>query len=257
MARRININADLGEGFGPYDIGDDAALLDVVRSANIACGMHGGDPSVMRRTVMAAAERGVSIGAHPGYNDLWGFGRRALKMDPQALEHLIAYQIGAAVGIAAYGPQPVTHVKAHGALNNQGCVERPVADAVMRAQATVAPDLIALVMPGTEMQRAAEAAGLPIAREAFADRTYEDDGTLTPRSVPGSVIRDPAVAAARAVEMVREGAIVSRHGTRLEVPFDSLCVHGDEPTAVAVARAVRTALEADGVDVVTLPEMLS
>ncbi|MEM9782193.1 MAG: 5-oxoprolinase subunit PxpA [Pseudomonadota bacterium] len=256
MPRRININADMAEGFGAYDIGDDATLLTVVKSANIACGMHGGDASVMRRTILDAARHGVSIGAHPGYNDLWGFGRRAMRVDPEALEDLVAYQIGAMLGMAAYGPQPVTHVKAHGALNNQGCVERPLADAIMRAQAKVAPGLIALVMPGTEMEAAARAHGLTVAREAFADRTYEDDGTLTPRSVQGSVIRDPAVAAERVVAMVRDGVIVSRHGRALDIGFDSLCVHGDEPTAVAVAKAARRALETDGVDIVTLPEML-
>ncbi|MEL6264169.1 MAG: 5-oxoprolinase subunit PxpA [Pseudomonadota bacterium] len=256
MARRININADMAEGFGPYDIGSDAELLRIVRTANIACGMHGGDASVMRRTIEAAAAHGVSIGAHPGFNDLWGFGRRRIAMRMDDLESLIAYQIGAMLGMAAYGPQPVTHVKAHGALNNIACTDRAHADAIMHAQARVAPQLIALVMPGTEMARAAEAAGLRIGREAFVDRTYEDDGTLTPRTVENSVIRDPRAAAARAVAMVREGVIVSRNGTRLDIGFESLCVHGDEPTSVAVAAAAREALEADGVEIVTLPEML-
>ncbi|MEM6678392.1 MAG: 5-oxoprolinase subunit PxpA [Pseudomonadota bacterium] len=253
---RININADMAEGFGPYDIGDDTALLGIIKSANIACGMHGGDPSVMHRVILAAAEAGVSLGAHPGFNDLWGFGRRQIRMKPVELEHLVAYQIGAMLGMAAYAGVPVTHVKAHGALNNMACVERDYADAIMAAQKTVAPDLIALVMPGTEMERAAAEAGLAIGREAFVDRTYEDDGTLTPRSIPGSVIKDPSVAAERVVRMVQEETIISRHGTPLPIGFDSLCVHGDEPTSVAVAQAARAALEGAGVEIVTLPAML-
>ncbi|MEM6421717.1 MAG: 5-oxoprolinase subunit PxpA, partial [Pseudomonadota bacterium] len=239
------------------DIGDDSALLDVVKTANIACGMHGGDASVMRRIATACAERGVSIGAHPGFNDLWGFGRRQIRMDAEALEDLVAYQIGAMLAMARYADQAVTHVKAHGALNNMACTDRAYADAIMRAQARVAPDLIALVMPGTAMEDAARAHGLTVGREAFVDRTYEDDGTLTPRSMPGSVIRDPAVAAERVVAMVRDETIVSRHGAPLPIGFDSLCVHGDEATAVAVARAAREALEADGVEIVTLPDMLA
>ncbi|MEL6336741.1 MAG: 5-oxoprolinase subunit PxpA [Pseudomonadota bacterium] len=257
MARRININADMGEGWGAYDIGDDAALLTIVKSANIACGFHGGDASVMRRTLEAAGRHGVSIGAHPGFDDLWGFGRRQIRMSPEALEHQIAYQIGAMLGMARYAGQTVTHVKAHGALNNMACVDRAYADAIMLAQAKVAPDLIALVMPGTEMEAAARAAGLRLGREAFVDRTYEDDGTLTPRTVAGSVIKDPTVAAERVVRMVLEETIVSRHGTPLPIGFDSLCVHGDEPTSVAVARAARAALEGAGVEIVTLPQMLA
>ncbi|MGF1551745.1 MAG: LamB/YcsF family protein [Paracoccaceae bacterium] len=256
MARRININADLGEGFGPYDIGDDANLLEIVRTANVACGFHGGDPAVMARTLRAAEAHGVSVGAHPGFDDLAGFGRRRIVMDPARLEAMIAYQIGAMLGMAAYAGVEVSHVKAHGALNNMACDDRPYADAIMRAQARVAPWAIALVIPNTELEAAAEAAGLRVAREAFVDRTYEDDGRLTSRSEPGAVLKDPREAAERAVAMVREGVIVSRHGTRLETGFDSLCVHGDEPTSVAVARATREALEADGVEIVTLPAML-
>lgn len=253
--RRININADMAEGFGPYDIGDDAALLGIVASANIACGMHGGDPGVMRRVAIAAAARGVSIGAHPGFDDLWGFGRRRIDMAADALEHLVAYQIGAMQAMAAYAGVPVTHVKAHGALNNMACIRADYALAIARAVKVVDATLIHLVMPGTELERATLALDLPLAREAFVDRAYEDDGTLTPRRVAGAVIRDPGAAAARAVRMVTEGVVLSRHGTPLPLAFDSLCVHGDEPTAVAVAQAVRAALEAAGVAIVPLPEI--
>ncbi|MEL6316429.1 MAG: 5-oxoprolinase subunit PxpA [Pseudomonadota bacterium] len=254
MRETLNINADIAEGHGAYDIGDDAAILAVVKTANIACGMHGGDPSVMRRAILEAERRGVSIGAHPGFNDLWGFGRRPIRMKPDELEHLVAYQIGAMLGMAAYAAIPVTHVKAHGALNNMACVDADYADAVMRASKTVDPTLIQLVMPGTELERAARAHGLPLAREAFVDRTYEADGTLTPRRVEGSVIRDAEAAAARAVAMAREGAVTARTGERVPLAFESLCVHGDEPSAVAVAQAARAALEAAGVRIVPLPE---
>ncbi|MEO0823157.1 MAG: 5-oxoprolinase subunit PxpA [Pseudomonadota bacterium] len=254
--KRININADMGEGFGAYDIGDDLALLDIVQSANVACGMHGGDAGVMRRVILAAEEKGVSVGAHPGFDDLWGFGRRQIRMNTDELEYLVAYQIGAMLGMAAYSGLAVTHVKAHGALNNMGCTDAGYALAIARAAKTVEPRLINLVMPGTEMERAARELGLPVAREAFVDRTYEEDGTLTPRSVPGSVIRDADVAAERVVRMVVDGVIPSRLGSELEIGFDSLCVHGDEPTSVAVARAARAALEQAGVALVPLPQMM-
>ncbi|MEO0428357.1 MAG: 5-oxoprolinase subunit PxpA [Pseudomonadota bacterium] len=256
MTKRININADMAEGWGAYDIGDDTTLLGIVKSANIACGMHGGDASVMRRVILEAEKAGVSIGAHPGFNDLWGFGRRQIRMKADELEYLIAYQIGAMLGMAAYSGLKVTHVKAHGALNNMACKDADYAAAIMRAQKTVAPDLIALVMPGTEMETAAREHGLKVGREAFVDRTYEDDGNLTPRTVAGSVIKDAAVAAERVVKMVLEETIVSRTGKPLPIGFDSLCVHGDEPTSVAVARAARDALEDAGIEIVTLPEMV-
>lgn len=255
MAARININADLGEGHGAYDIGDDLALLDIVKTANIACGMHGGDATVMRRVVGEAARRGVSIGAHPGFNDLWGFGRRQIRMNAADLEYLVAYQIGAMRAMAAYEGQPVTHVKIHGAMNNMACVDRGYADAVARAVKTVAPDLIHLVIPRTEMERATLAAGLPMAREGFVDRAYEASGLLASRAVEGAVIRDPNTAAERALMLATEGVVIARTGEPVAIEVDSLCVHGDEPSAVAVARAAREALEMAGVEIVPLPEM--
>lgn len=257
MALRININADMAEGYGDYDIGNDSEILKVVETANIACGMHGGDPETMYRVAMAAARNGVSIGAHPGFNDLWGFGRRQIDMRAADLEHLVAYQIGAMQAMARYAGIPVSHVKAHGALNNMGCVRADYANAIARAIKTVDPTLINLVMPGTEMEKAARNLGLIIAREAFVDRTYEDDGTLTPRKVEGSVIRDPEMAAKRVVQMVTEQVIVSRSGKRMPIQFDSLCVHGDEASAVQVAQAARDALEDAGVEIVPLPQMIA
>ncbi len=255
MARQINLNADMGEGFGAYAMGNDAALLPIVRSASVACGFHAGDPTVMHDLVVAARDLGVSIGAHPGFNDLWGFGRRRISMAARDLEYMVAYQIGALRGIAAYAGTRVTHVKAHGALSNMAAEDAGLAIAIGRGIKTVDPALIYVAVAGTEMERAAETLGLPLAREGFVDRLYEDDGNLTPRTIEGAVIRDPGVAAERAVRMALDQELVSRHGKKLKRRIDTLCVHGDEPSAVAVAIAARDALVAAGVAVVPLPEM--
>ena len=255
MVSKINLNADMGEGFGAYDIGDDDAILKIIRSASVACGFHAGDPIVMRRVVVRAKEEGVSVGAHPGFNDLWGFGRRRIHMNADELEYTIAYQIGALQALAAYAGMTVTHVKPHGALNNMAAEDREFADAIGRAIKVVDPGLIYVALAGSEMQNAGEALGLTTACEGFADRLYEDDGNLTSRRIEGSVIRDPATARARVVEMVRDQAIISRSGKRVPRRLDSICIHGDEPTAVAVGQAVRAGLDDAGIAVVPLPEM--
>jgi 5-oxoprolinase (ATP-hydrolysing) subunit A len=256
MAHRINLNADLGEGFGAWDLGDDSSMIGIVRSINVACGLHAGDPVVMRRVALEAKANGVSIGAHPGFDDLRGFGRRQIRMPADELEYLVAYQIGALKAMACYAGVPVTHVKPHGALNNMAAEDEAYAMAIGRAIKTVDRDLIFLALAGSEMEKAARRLDLPLAREAFADRTYEDDGNLTPRSVNGSVLRDADLAAERVVRMVQDGVITSRHGKKLEVGFESLCVHGDEPTAVGLARLCRETLEQEGIEIVTLPELL-
>jgi 5-oxoprolinase (ATP-hydrolysing) subunit A len=253
---RININADMGEGFGVYDIGNDKAILEIVKSVNVACGFHAGDPTVMRRVVEMAAERGVTIGAHPGFLDLAGFGRRRIDMDPRDLENSVAYQIGAIKAMACYGGIEVTHVKPHGALNNMAAAIPEYALAIGRGMKAVDPTLRYLALTGSEMEKAAETLGLPVVREAFIDREYEDDGNLASRKIPGTVITDPEKAAERVVRMVHEKEIVSRHGKRMAIDFHSLCIHGDEPTAVPVARACRAALEASGVEIVTIPELV-
>lgn len=255
MARTINLNADMGEGFGAYAIGNDEALLPFVRSANVACGFHAGDPTVMHDLVTRAREHGVSIGAHPGFNDLWGFGRRRIQMAARDLEYMVAYQIGALQGLAAYAGTRVTHVKAHGSLYLMAAEDEGYAMAIGRGIKTVDASLIYVVLPESDMERAAEKLGLRAAREGFVDRLYEDDGNLTPRKVEGAVIRDPKLAAERAVRMALDQDVVSRHGKRLKRRIDTLCVHGDEAGAVAVAGAVRDALTAAGVAVVPLPEM--
>lgn len=255
MTILVNMNADMGEGFGAYDIGNDDAILKIIRSASIACGFHAGDPVTMRHVVQRAKEEGVSIGAHPGFNDLWGFGRRRIDMKPEHLEYLIAYQIGALQGMAAYVGEKVTHVKPHGALNNMAAENADYAMAIGRAIKAVDRDIIYVTNVGSEMEKAGRKLGLKVAREGYCDRLYDDDGGLTSRKVPGAVIHDPAAAAQHVVRMVVDGEIISRNGKRIECRVDTLCVHGDEPTAITLARTVREALEAAGVKIVRLPEM--
>lgn len=255
MTKAVNLNADIAEGYGAYTIGDDAGLIRQIRSASVACGFHGGDWNTMHRFCQLASDLGVSIGAHPGFNDLWGFGRRQIKMAADDVERMVVYQIGALQAIARYAGQPVTHVKAHGALSNMAATDSALALAIGRAIRVVDPQLVYVAQVGTEMERAARELGLPLAREGFADRQYQDDLTLVPRALPGAVIHDPAAAAAQAVRIVRDGEVVTRSGAVVRLAIDTICVHGDEPTAVATATAVRHALESAGVRIVTLPAL--
>ncbi|MEA2760650.1 MAG: 5-oxoprolinase (ATP-hydrolyzing) subunit [Methylobacteriaceae bacterium] len=255
MTNSINLNADMAEGFGAYDIGNDSELLKVIRSANIACGFHAGDPLTMRRVVEGAKKEGVSIGAHPGFDDIWGFGRRRIDMKPSDLEYMTAYQIGALQAIAAYSNMKVTHLKPHGALNNMAAENKDYALAIGRAIKAVDRNIIYVALLGSEMEKAGHELGLKVAREGFCDRQYDDDGNLTSRKIPGSVYHDPKVATKQVIEMVVNKTIVSRHGKRIPCEVDTLCVHGDEATGVAVATAVRKGLEAAGVKVVPLTEM--
>jgi len=255
MADEINLNADMGEGFGAYDIGDDAGLLKIIRSASIACGFHAGDPVTMQRVVTQAVAEGVSIGVHPSFNDLWGFGRRRIDMNPRELEYMIAYQIGALQAMACYAGAKVTHLKPHGALNNMAAEDIELALAVGRAIKTVDRDIIYVALAGSQMEKAGRELGLPVAREGFCDRLYDDDGNLTSRKVAGAVLHDPDVVRERVVRMVLDEEIVSRNGKPLKVRLDTLCVHGDEPSGVIVARAARQGLEAAGIRVIPLPEM--
>ena len=255
MTIKVNLNADMAEGFGAYDIGDDAGILKIIGSANIACGFHAGDPLTMRRVVSAAKREGVTVGAHPGFNDLWGFGRRRIDMRPDDLEYMATYQIGAFQAMPAYCNVKVTHLRPHGALNNMAAENRDYALAIGRAIKSVDRDIIYLALAGSEMEKAGRELGLRVALEGFCDRQYEDDGNLTSRKIPGSVIKDPAEAARRVVRMVVDNTIISRNGKTIPCKLHSLCVHGDEPTAVALARSVREALEAAGVQLVPLTDI--
>jgi len=240
----------MGEGFGVYPLGRDAELLAIVTSANIACGFHAGDPSVMDRTVALAVRAGVAVGAHPGFPDLRGFGRRRVDADPAEVEGDVLYQVGALQGFARSHGARVVHVKAHGALYNQAAEEEALARAVARGIARAGTDLVMVGLATTQvMRRAADDAGIRFAAEAFADRRYERDGTLQSRKVAGSLITDPAAAADQAVRIARDGMVVAADGSQVRLRADTLCLHGDNPAAVANAAAVRQALERAGVEV--------
>ncbi len=253
---RININADIGESFGKYTIGQDEALMPLIGSANVACGAHAGDPTIMVQTVRAALANGVSVGAHPGFNDIWGFGRRQIRMRPTDLEYLVTYQIGALQALARGQGASVTHVKAHGALNNMAHVEADYAMAIGRGIKAADPLLIYVANVGSEMARAAERLGLRVAGESYVDRVYDDDGRMASRDRADAVIRDPKQAADQVLRFLEEKAIVSTSGRKIPGEIHTFCVHGDEPTAVPVMRAVRAALDAAGIAVVPLPALL-
>jgi 5-oxoprolinase (ATP-hydrolysing) subunit A len=248
----IDLNCDMGESFGRYSLGDDAAMLDIVTAANIACGLHAGDPLVMRHTVEMAIARGVAVGAHPGYPDLQGFGRRPLSMNEEELEATILYQLGALAGFVAAAGDRLTHMKPHGALYNSAARDPEVAGAIARAVVSFDPQLIVVTLPGSALAEAAGSEGLSVATEGFADRTYQANGTLVPRSHPGAIIHDPAQAAAHAVRMVTEGAVETITGETIDLKISTLCVHGDTPNAPAIAQSLRQALEAAGVSVIRL-----
>jgi UPF0271 protein len=255
MGLKVNLNADIGESFGKYRIGDDDELMKIIKSANIACGMHAGDPTVMNRTTLLAHANGVSIGAHPGYNDLWGFGRRELRMPLRDIEHLVAYQIGALEAIARVNGLEVTHVKPHGQLHNMAIVDYDIALAICTATKAVNRDLIFVGLAGSQLEHAARKLDMRFAMEGFADRRYEDDGNLTSRTLPDAVIHDPKEAVEQVVRMVTEKVVISRSGKRVPVEIHSICIHGDEPTAVPLGRACREGLERAGVAVVPVTEM--
>jgi UPF0271 protein len=245
---RIDLNADMGEGYGTYRIGRDEELLHIVTSANVACGFHGGDATIMQKLAALTKKHGVGLGAHPGFDDLWGFGRRAVHMNARDLEYMVAYQIGALQALASYSGEPLRHVKPHGALYNMAAKDEGYACAIARAVKTVDAKLIYVGMPGTEMQKAADREGLAFAREGFCDRLYRDDGSLTPRSEKGAVIDDPVAAAKQALCLAREGEVVTGTGAKIKLEVDTLCIHGDVPGAVPVAAAVRRALESAGIE---------
>ncbi len=245
--KTIDLNCDMGEGFGAWEMGEDAALLDYASSANIACGFHAGDPGTMHRTVKLAIEKGVAVGAHPSLPDLQGFGRRRMHVSAQEVYDMVLYQIGAMDGFAIACGGRLAHVKAHGALYNMAARDLSLAQAIAKAVRDFNDSLILFGLSGSELIRAGETAGLKTASEVFADRSYEADGSLTPRTQAGATIGDVDAAIARVRRMIREGKVRSRQGEDVEVRADTLCIHGDEPGAVEFARCIRAALEADGI----------
>ncbi|MBX9244226.1 LamB/YcsF family protein [Actinotalea ferrariae] len=245
----IDLNCDLGEAFGVWPMGDDAALLGLVSSANVACGFHAGDPSTMRRTCLEAARRGVVVGAHVGYRDLAGFGRRFLDVEPSELTDEVVYQVGALQAVAAAAGTAVRYVKPHGALYTAIARHDAQARAVVAAVNAVDPGLPLVVLPGGVAERVAREAGLRTVGEAFVDRGYRADGSLVPRGAPGALVTDHAVAAARAARLAEDGTVEADDGTVVRLDVETLCLHGDTPGAVGSATAVRAALEARGIAV--------
>lgn len=245
----IDLNADVGEGFGAYALGSDEALLGLVSSANIACGFHAGDPGVMRKTVDLALRGGAALGAHPGYPDLQGFGRRSLAMGEDEVYAAVLYQIGALRAFAAAAGSDLRHVKPHGALYNDAAKNPALARGIARAVRAAGGGLVLVGLPGCELEKAAGDLDLTYAREFFADRAYQDDGSLVPRSRPGAVIHDEDECVARVLRVVRSGTVVSAEGREIAVRADTVCLHGDNPEAVAFARSLRAALSTQGIAV--------
>jgi UPF0271 protein len=250
MIKKMDLNCDMGEGFGAYQAGADEALMPLVTSANIACGFHAGDPKVLDRTVYLAAQHRVAVGAHPGYQDLRGFGRRPMHTSPDEVEVDVLYQLGAILAFTQVHGVSLVHVKAHGALYNQAVNDSYLACAIARAIARLNRGLIMVGLAGSSVMReAAESQGLRYAAEAFADRVYNRDGTLQSRSVAGSVISDPERAARQALSITQDGVVFAHDGTPVPIQADTLCLHGDNPSAVENAWAVREALSSAGIEV--------
>jgi UPF0271 protein len=246
---RIDINSDVGESFGAYTIGHDSGLMKSITSANIAAGFHGGDPSVLRDTIRQAKTHGVAVGAHPGFPDLVGFGRRELNVTPKEAEDFVLYQVAAVAGVAAAEGVAMQHVKPHGALFNMAVRNAELSAAIARAVAAIDRSLILFGLPGSEILNAGRAAGLRVAAEVFADRAYEPDGSLASRRKPGSVIHDPDAVVARAVRMVTDRTVVATDGSVVHLDADTMCVHGDTPGSDELAAKIRAGLEAAGVTV--------
>jgi UPF0271 protein len=252
QAMQIDLNADLGESFGRWTLGHDAEMMQSITSANVACGFHAGDPGVMRETVRLAKAHGVAVGAHPGFPDLVGFGRRNIAASPREVEDFVIYQVGALAGIAGAEGVRLQHVKAHGALYNMAVRDRAMADAIARGVAAIDKSLILLGLPKSELLRAGQAVGLPVAAEGFADRSYEPDGSLTPRDREGAVIHDPSAVVRRAVRMARDEMVTATNGEDIQMYVRTICTHGDTPGSHELTRLLRAGLERDGVKVAPL-----
>lgn len=249
MTQCVDLNSDMGEGFGPWKMTDDAGLLNIVTSANIACGFHAGDADTMAMTMGLAAKAGVGIGAHPGFPDLQGFGRRQMQIPLPTLANMVRYQVSAALGMARSVGGTVRHLKLHGALSNMACTDADMARACYEATLDVAPDIIVMGLAATEMETVCRDLGCKWAGEVFADRAYNADGTLVDRRLPGAMIHDAEDAARRMVEMVQKGAIITGDGVALPTRIDTICIHGDSAEAVAFSTKVRQGLEQAGITI--------
>jgi len=252
MLTRVDLNADMGENFGPWTMGADADLLAVITSANIACGFHAGDPDTMAQTMARAVAQGVGIGAHPGLPDLQGFGRRRMQVSLAEARNLVIYQVGAAQAMARAAGGQVRHLKLHGALANMAAEDEALARACYHGALAVDRGLVLMVISGSAQARAAQALGANVAHEIFADRAYTEDGLLMDRRLEGAVLHDPDLIAGRILAMLKARAIITAQGTHLPARIDSICVHGDTPEAVNIARTLRHTLETSGIAVAPL-----
>lgn len=250
MNFRVDINCDLGESFGRYRLGQDNQVLHLITSANIACGFHAGDSRVMYETVKLAHEIGVGIGAHPGYPDLQGFGRREIALSPEEIYQIVVYQIGAMQGFARLFGERVQHVKPHGALYNRAAMDVAVAEAVAQAIVDLDDQMILFGLAGSELIKMGERVGLQVAQEVFADRSYQSDGTLTPRSQPDAMIHDSNLAVERVIRMVKDGKVTTVDGSEIQIQADTICVHGDEPTALEFVQKLRQESQQAGVEII-------
>ncbi|HAT56678.1 MAG TPA: LamB/YcsF family protein [Veillonellaceae bacterium] len=246
---QVDLNSDLGESFGAYTIGQDEKVLPFVTSANIACGFHAGDPLVMQKTIALAVKNHVAVGAHPGLPDLVGFGRRKMDITPQEAYAMVLYQVGALQAFARAAGISLQHVKPHGALYNMAAVNRLLAEAIASAVHDISPHLTLVGLAGSELIRAGESAGIPVVNEVFADRTYQPDGTLTPRSRSNAVIRDKEQAVSQVLDMILKGKVAAVNGTEVPVQADTVCVHGDTPSALLFTETLKIKLQEAGVAV--------
>jgi 5-oxoprolinase (ATP-hydrolysing) subunit A len=257
MITAVDLNSDMGEGFGPYAYGNDEAMLDFVSSANIACGFHAGDPRLMGEMVALAIDKGVGVGAHPSFPDRVGFGRRDMVMTPDEISTDLLYQLGALDAFCRSAGTTLRHVKPHGALYNRLAVDNTLAKAAAQTLSLYRRDLVLIGLPNSAIERAAHAAGVPFAREGYADRAYNPDGTLVSRRVPGAVITDPAQVARRAVRLALRGKVATITGDEIDLPIDTICLQGDSDTGVELAQTIRDALSASGVAVIPVSDVLS
>jgi 5-oxoprolinase (ATP-hydrolysing) subunit A len=247
--KRIDLNCDMGESYGAWKMGADTEVMPFISSANIACGFHGGDAATIRKTVRLALDHGVAIGAHPSLPDLQGFGRRAMKISPQDMYDLVVYQAGAVEAFARAAGARLHHVKCHGALYNMAANDEGLSEAMVRAVKDLGDGVMLYALSRSKNHEAAKRAGIPVAGEVFADRGYSDDGTLAPRDRPGGMVEDPAKAVQQALAMVEEGYVTSLSGKRVAVSADTLCLHGDQPGAVAFAKAIRRAFAERSIEI--------
>ena len=254
---KVDLNADLGESFGAYTIGMDREVLKYISSANVACGFHAGDPVVMQKTVLLAKELGTRVGAHPGYPDLMGFGRRNMTVSPAEAKAYVKYQVGALLAFTRSAGMKMQHVKLHGAFYNMSAKNDALAEAVCEGIYETDPELIVLGLAGSAHIKAAKALGLRAASEVFADRAYQSDGSLVPRSQPGSMVHDRDEAIARTIRMVKEGVVTTIDGIDIPISADSICVHGDNPDAVGFVKDIRDRLEAEGVTITDIETVLA